>query len=267
MTVTLTLLDSAPRIADASALRPDLLAGMSRIELAAVPLAGADKHYRLDQLFSISGDDPTRLVIADADSRLERLGAGMAGGELIVQGTAGAWLGRNMSGGVVRVEGCCGCYAGSAMSGGALLIDGNASDDLAGPAPGERIGMRGGLIHVSGAAGERAAVRLRRGTVVVDGNVGGVAAGHMIAGTLVVGGTVGPGLGLGMRRGTVVLQRSLELPATFHDGGSCTLGFLALLRAYLAALGSPATAFGDRLRRFLGDRANAGLGEILMVEE
>lgn len=267
MTLTLTLRDTAPAVADASALRPDALAGLGRTGWAAVTVKGIDRCYRLDELFAISGDDPARLVITHADARLERLGAGMTGGELIIQGTAGAWLGRGLRGGVVRLEGSCGSHAGSGMRGGALYIAGDAGDDLAGPAPGERFGLQGGLIHVRGGVGDRAVARLRRGTVVIDGDAGAGAAQHLIAGTLVVGGAVGPGLGLGMRRGTIVLQQPVELPATFHDSGPRTLAFLALLRASLAPLQSPAARFGDRLRRFLGDRANAGLGEILVVED
>ncbi len=267
MTVTLTLRAAAPLIVDASALRPDALAGLSRTERAAVVLVGVNKRYRLEQIFDISGDDPSRLVIGNADARLERLGAGMSGGELIVQGTAGAWLGRGMRGGVVRVEGACGRYAGSGMSGGELIIEGDAGAGLGSPAPGERFGLRGGLIHVRGGAGAGALARMRRGTVVIDGDVGPGAAQHLIAGTVVIGGAVGGGLGAGMRRGTIVLQRAAELPATFHDSGPRTLAFLALLRAALAPLQSPAVRFGDRLRRFLGDRANAGLGEILVVED
>lgn len=91
----------------------------------------------------------------------------------------------------------------------------------------------------------------------------------MIAGTLVGLGPAGPWPGSLMRRGTLLLAREPErLLPSMADCGSHRLGVLTLLvRAYghlspgLAALGET-----PRTRRWAGDLAVGGLGEILVAE-
>lgn len=266
---TLSLREVPTLPVDAGALRP----GLSAAELRVVRLFCNGEPCRVEDWFRVGGDDdPDRLVIDGDCRRFDGLGAGMQGGELIVHGAVGAWLGAGMRGGVIRIKGGCGDHAGSALAGGEIHIAGDAGAWLASAAAGERVGMRGGLktpalIHVRGSAGARAGDRLRRGTVVIDGDTGPEPAARMIAGTLVIGGRPGPGLGRGMRRGSVVLHHEPErLPATFHDGGWHSLAWLALLKAELATLDSPAARFSTRVRRYLGDRAAGGLGEVLVAE-
>ncbi len=261
--ITLSLREPLPLPVDASVLRP----GIGPAELTDLPLYLNGERRTVGDLFHIAGDDPQRLVIAgETIRRLDGLSSAMSGGELIIEGDAGAWLGRGMSGGTIRVAGDCGDHAGSAMSGGAIHIDGSAGARLGSAAIGERIGMRGGVIHVRGDAGDYVATRLRRGIVVIDGDAGRGAADSMIAGTLVIGGRVGAEPGRGMRRGTLLLRHADTLPWTFHDSGRRNLAWLALLRTELASLNSPAARFDLRVRRYLGDRAAAGLGEVLLVE-
>ena len=262
--LTLSLREPPPLPVDARALCP----GLAAAELRALTLHCNGRPSRVEDWFRISGDDPQRLVLEGDCRRFDGLGSAMAEGELIVDGNAGAWLGAGLRGGAIQVSGDCGDYAGAAMAGGTLRVRGSAGAWLGSAAAGERVGMRDGLIHVSGDAGPHAGDRLRRGIVVIDGDAGEAVAGRMIAGTLVIGGHTGAGLGRGMRRGTVLLHRApVGLPATFHDGGPRSLNVLALLRGALAALDSPAARFGDRVRRHLGDRAVAGLGEVLVLEE
>lgn len=261
--VTLSLREPLPLPVDAGALRP----GVDPAELAKLPLYVNGERHTVGELFRISGDDPQRLIVTGDDlHRLDGLGSAMSDGELIIEGETGAWLGRDMRGGIIRVAGACGDYAGCGLRGGAIHIGGSAGAWLGSAAIGERVGMRGGLIHVRGDAGDCAGARLRRGIMVVDGAVGNGAAENMIAGTLLIGGRVGAEPGRGMRRGTLLLRHADTLPLTFHDSGRRTLAWLALLRAELKALDSPAARFDVRVRRYLGDRAEAGLGEMLLVE-
>ena len=70
------------------------------------------------------------------------------------------------------------------MTGGHVAIRRDAGDQAAGPAFGETMGMKGGLLTIGGDAGELLGERMRRGLVVVGGKAGDYAGGRMIAGTL-----------------------------------------------------------------------------------
>ena len=109
----------------------------------------------------------------------------------------------------------------------------------------------------------------RGGMIVIGGDVGDYCAARMIAGTIVVRGGAGRGIGFAMRRGTLLVARVAELPATFADGGPPPHVFLRLLKRYLRDAGAPLESFAqmtEEVRRFVGDRACAGLGEILVAQ-
>ena len=110
--------------------------------------------------------------------------------------------------------------------------------------------------------------RMRRGLILVGGNAGPWAAANMLAGTVVVAGECGPNPGLGLRRGSLILLRAPPgLPATFNDGGVHDFLFLTLLDRHLRGLGAPIDRFPTlepRMRRYSGDLACGGAGEILV---
>jgi formylmethanofuran dehydrogenase subunit C len=71
-----------------------------------------------------------------------------------------------------------------------------------------------------------------------------------------------------MKRGTLLFSGNPELPATFNDCGTHELMFLRLFARHLRELGPATAAFapaGERVRRWLGDRANGGVGEVLVT--
>jgi len=259
----------APRYPlDLSGLRPDALAERSENEIAALPLWYGNERHTLGELFEVRGDpsDGT-LVISDACASLCAVGADMTGGRLIVEGHAGDYLGRRLRGGEIRVEGSCGDFACAAMRGGHVEIRGNTGDFLGGALAGERVGMRGGTVIVRGHCGDRAGERQRRGLLLLEGDAGDYCACNMIAGTLAVLGRTGKAAGFGMRRGTLLLGSEPQaIPNTFVDNGPQTLAFLALLAGRLSHLDGPFGRLaerGNRVRRWLGDRACGGCGEVL----
>jgi formylmethanofuran dehydrogenase subunit C len=91
----------------------------------------------------------------------------------------------------------------------------------------------------------------------------------MVAGTIAIGGAPGRYPGFAMRRGTLLLRQApRDLLPTFNLSGEFPLGVLTLLvrswRGLPGVFGSlPET--GLRAHRFLGDRANGGLGELLIL--
>jgi formylmethanofuran dehydrogenase subunit C len=80
-------------------------------------------------------------------------------------------------------------------------------------------------------------------------------------------GSTGRYLGYAMRRGTLLLWNQPQLSATFNDCGSHTLAFLPILFASFKSLNSryadSSIAF-NRVRRYGGDMAETGRGEVLV---
>jgi formylmethanofuran dehydrogenase subunit C len=129
--------------------------------------------------------------------------------------------------------------------------------------------MRGGLIHVRGQAGERVADRMRRGLIVIERSAGAFLGSRMLAGTVIVKGNVGTNPGFALRRGTLLLlSPPHELPVTYNDCGQHLLLFLTLLERDLRGRGG-LEAFlplPRTVRRYCGDLATGGKGEILLAK-
>ncbi len=254
---------------DLSPLRPPGLASLSLDQIANLELPCGRRLQPLSAWFEIeltADEGEAVLEIHGSVPWLQGAGVAMDGGRMEIFGDVGAFLGENMQAGSIIVHGNCGAYAGTGMTGGTLRVDGNAGDLLGAPRPGGRMGMNGGVVVVQGNAGERAGAQMRRGTILIGGDCGASLGARMIAGTLAVRGGIGPGAGRGMRRGTLLLSAPPpELPATFVDNGTLPLGFLPVLRRELARLeNAPLPPPSPLVRRWLGDRANGGLGEIVV---
>ena len=251
---------------DLSALIPSRLAGLTTTQIASLPIGTTRWLVTVGDLFDVSGDDPAQLRFEGGSHRFDRIGEGLDGGEIHVEGDAGWRTGRVMRAGRLTVTGSAGGFAGSAMSGGELHIEGDAGEFLGGPLAGEMAGMSGGTIRVGGAAGERSADRMRRGTIVVAGVLGANAASRMIAGTLIAGGRAAGVPGRMMKRGTLILPGGVErLSPTFLDNGPADLLILKLMARDIAAGSAGPVPFdGAPMRRFGGDTAVLGMGEIFL---
>jgi formylmethanofuran dehydrogenase subunit C len=263
--LTFTLKVNTQQRIDCSPLSPEQLAGKSAADIGAIELHCGNQQVRCDVLFDIVGDDATQLVFNNSGSKLDFLGAHQRSGSIEVHGDVGAYLGFQAKKASIRVHGNAGAYAASGMAGGSILVNGNVGDYLAAAIPGDRKGMKGGLVIVTGNAGDRAGDQMRRGIVLIEGNAGAYCASRMLAGTIGVMGHVGDYVGYGMRRGTLLLFSMPAFHATLQDCGSHTLPFLSLM--FKSFKGLP-TKFGqmnvNRVRRFAGDLANDGKGEILI---
>lgn len=264
--LTLTLRAIPPQAADVSPIIPDRLAGLSKAAIEKISIGS--QGLQVADLFEVSGDDAQQLIIRDSSDRLNRIGSGMTQGAITVEGDCGAYVGLGMRGGRVSVTGNAGPFAGSGMTAGGIEIRGNAGDFLGGALPGDKQGMRGGIIAVHGNAGDRTADRMRRGLILIEGDAGAYCGSRMLAGTVLVAGRVGMMPGFALRRGTMFLaQQPPELPATFQDSGEHTLLFLTLLERELRRESERFARFlplGNRVRRYCGDLANGGTGEILV---
>jgi len=262
--LVLTLRERPNQRLDLAPLVPHRLAGITAAEIEKIELQTTRKRVMVGDVFRLRVGEATHIRIEGACDRLDRIGHEMAGGEIVVEGDIGARAGRLMTNGRLAVHGSVGPWAASGMKGGAIEIFGDAGDRLGGPGAGEIAGMRGGIVLVRGRVGERAGDRMRRGTIVVEGTAGAYAGSRMIAGTLVVVGHAGPLPGYLMRRGTIVLGEGNDgLSPTFIDCGVHDLVAARLMAGFIGEYSARAARlFGRPLRRFAGDMAVLGKGEI-----
>lgn len=267
--VTLTLKTELRQRLDLSPLLPDVLGTLNTEQIASLELLYGNRRLPVSHFFDLTahpGGDA--LTFARGDVRFDRIGYGMAAGSIHVAGDAGAYLGHGMRGGTIAVDGNVGIYCGAEMKDGEIRVRGAAGNFLGGALPGDKKGMAGGVIVIGGAAGDRAGDHMRRGLIVIEGDAGAYAASRMTAGTIAVAGRVGPYPGYAMQRGTLLLTRTPAfLSATFNDCGTHTLGFLPLL---LRSRQFRDTSFARlrtplRVRRYAGDQALLGKGEILVL--
>lgn len=265
--LTLTLIHRPEQRVDMSPLVCHKLSGLTPVEIAALELQSGKRKLRVDELFAVSGFDTAQIIIKNSSHKLDYIGKELDGGEIQVEGNVGAYLGLGMKSGSIKVVGDTEIYAGCEMKKGYLEITGNAGDFLGGALPGNKMGMRGGLILVKGNAGARVGDHLRRGMILIEGNAGDYCGSRMIAGTIAVMGQTGRFLGYAMRRGTLLLWQQPELSASFNDCGSHTLAFLPMVFDSLAHLDSRFAHAGEsfnRVQRYAGDMAEIGRGEVLV---
>lgn len=265
--LTFSLKTTAPTAIDCSPLVPDRLAGLSIANILALRLDTSRDTMRVDELFILSGEDTSQLQFNGPTEKLDYLGAGMTTGTIHIAGNAGDYLGFQMRAGKLICHGNSGDFAACSMRGGELTIYGQAGDFLGAGTDGARKGMLGGVVIVKGNAGDRVGDQMRRGLILIEGDVGAFCGSRMIAGTIGVLGKVGKHVGFNMHRGTILLRQHPQCPITMQDCGEHTLPFLTLWFKSLASLD---TAFNplqqNRVRRFVGDAACSGNGEILVID-
>ncbi len=265
--LTFTLKIQPRQRIDLSPLTPDNLATKPAADIAAIELYNGKQKLRVDTVFNITGDDVSDIVIKNSCSKLDFIGRGMKTGRITVHGNAGSYLGFQMRNGAIVLYGDADAFTASELAGGLIHIHGNVGDFLAAAIVGNKKGMKGGIVIVTGNAGERVGDQMRRGLLLIEGNVGSYCASRMLAGTIGVLGSVGEYVGYGMRRGTLLLTNTPALHATIQDCGSHTLPFLSLM---FKSFGDLPTKFAklekNRVRRYAGDLANDGKGEILVFK-
>jgi formylmethanofuran dehydrogenase subunit C len=269
MSWTLRLRRPPPLTVDLRGLLPQALVPLDAAAIGQWHVWHGNEALPLGELFDIEPGtaDPLELRLQGDLSRFDRLGWGLAGGRIVVDGPVGDHAGAQMSGGEMVVHGAAGLLAGCEMSGGRLVIEGSVGDFAAGALPGSLDGMRGGVLVVRGDAGQRFGDRMRRGTAVVHGDAGDFFASRLVAGTLALGGRCGAHPGYGMRRGSVVFAGPApSVPPTFVPTRHDFSVFWALLAGDLAPQGGPfAQLAARRPSRHAGDLAAAGQGELLLA--
>jgi formylmethanofuran dehydrogenase subunit C len=206
-----------------------------------------DGNASLGDLFQIEGVPDGRIEFHGDLDLVDRLGAGLQTGQVLVKGNVGG-------------------EAGLAMAGGILDIDGNAGP-RAGAAPlGYKRGMLGGEMIVRGSAGAEAGALMRRGLLVIGRTAGTLTGRGMIAGTVVVLGAAGSDTGLWSKRGSVVVLGKITPPETYAYACTYQPVHLRLMLGRLRKtyrLPIQRKHFTGSYHRYSGDLAELGKGEIL----
>ena len=203
-TLTFTLKTSLQQRVDVSPLTPDNLAGKSMGEIAAIELQTGNRKVRVDEIFTLSGEETLEIVFKKASAKLDYIGKGNGKGAITVEGDAGAYLGLQLKGGIINVSGSVGAYAACEMKNGEVNIGGNAGDFLGAALPGNKKGLQGGVVIVKGNVGERVGDHMRRGSILIEGNAGAYLGSRMTAGTIGLLGEVGAYPGYAIDRKSVV---------------------------------------------------------------
>ena len=235
-------------------------------EIAALPVTLGRTQVPLGEVFLVQGERSSCVRVVGSTDLVWGLGAQMAGGELTVDGDAGADVGAGMTDGTIRVHGRVGDDAGVAMQGGVLHIDGDAGDRVGAAVPGAAKGMSGGEIIVGGSAGSDAGAAARRGLIVVAGNTGADTGRGMIAGSVIVLGRCGHNPGRGNKRGSIIAAGAIPVPVTYRYACTFHAPHVRLTLLYLERRhGLPISHefVESPYRRYCGDAGNPGKGEIL----
>lgn len=258
-------LKAAPSVRiDLSGLAPAITSGASPAAIGQLPVAHG---VRLSDIFAVSGTTGGAVTISGSSDRLDGVGAGLTSGTLVVEGDVGANAGANMRGGKLEIRGSAGPYLATGMKAGIIHVTGNAGDYIGGVAAGHRFGMTGGSVIVDGNIGARAGDKMRRGLILVRGKTGDASGSRMVGGTIVAEGGFGPSAGQLMRRGTLIGPKVERMSSTFADCGLHELVILSIMsRAWTRELGVLAPKpFPSTVRRFAGDLAAIGKGEVLLT--
>ncbi len=251
---------------EAEVLSPDVLDGLTRDQILALPVYLGKRCLPLGDYFDVEGDGSAALELHGDLRKVKLIGQGMTSGSITIHGNAGMHLGASMSGGTITVSGDAGDWLGAEMKGGSIHVHGDAGGQVGAAYRGSPVGMRGGEILIDGRAGLEVAMRMRRGLISIMGPVGDAAGLEMKGGTLVLGGKVGIRVGAWMTRGTIVTCESTRLLPTFLYDCTYRPAFFGMYARHLDERGVtlPAEARAGVFSRYTGDTSGLGRGEVLV---
>lgn len=264
--ITLTLVEQPAVPLEAEVISPDVMAGLTHAAIRALPVYLGKRQRRLDDFFRVEGEMGDELDIRGDAGKVKWIGRAMTRGRILVRGNAGMHLGAYMKGGSIEVEGDASDWVGAEMAGGLIRVRGHAGGQAGAAYRGSASGMHDGTILIGGRAGLEVGMRMTRGTIAVAGPVRDFAGLQMKGGTIILGEGAELRTGAWMLRGTIISLRPVPLLPTFAYACTYLPAFIRLYARHLAALGFtlPSTEANGAYRRYTGDSAVPGKGEILV---
>lgn len=210
---------------DASRIIPDVFAGKSRDELAALHIWEGNRKVSVGELYMIEGEgadfkEDLAIKLTGDLKKVRRIGAGMSAGKILIEGDVGNHLGEGMKGGKITVQGNAGLWVGSMMQSGLIEVWGSTGEYTGGSYIGRTIGMEGGTIIIHGDAGDELGCFMSGGLIKVYGNAGQFVGIHMKKGTIFVQGDSEGRVGAEMVKGKIVISGRIPsiLPTFTIDG-------------------------------------------------
>ena len=266
--LTLKLHTPPPMRLNLAPLHASNLAGKTSAEIESIALTHGARPVRVADIFSLSGSPGDSLHIEGGSNRLDYIATHADGGTIIVEGDVGAYAAHKMKSGRLDIRGNAQAYLASSLNGGLITVTGSAGDHLGGPHAGERDGISGGTVIVTGAIGELGGERMRRGTIITHAKTGANTGARMMGGTIIAPQGFGPCAGIQMRRGMLIAPSMDNMLTTFVDCGHHDLGIVHIISRHLQkTLGELAPELpASRVHRFAGDMASLGKGEILLTQ-
>lgn len=215
-TVTLTPTNEPELYLEADNIKPDVFAGKSTAEIAALHVFIGNTQLTLGEFFDVAGDAgetaaDTKIVVAGDVPKVKYIGMKMTDGEVVVNGNADMYVGAWMEGGTLTVNGNVDAFAGTGMTGGELIINGDAGNYLGAAYRGDWRGMQGGLIRVAGNAGSDIGYFMRGGQIIVGGNADVHVGTHQEGGTIVIKGNGKSKIGGQMVEGEICIFGDVEV--------------------------------------------------------
>jgi formylmethanofuran dehydrogenase subunit C len=266
----LPLRTPSPIPLDLDGITPQRVAGLSAIEVARIPVFHGNRSEPLGEFFDVAtftNSPKADLHFAGDTTNVKGIGAGMTKGFVYVENDAGMHAGARMAGGRLIIDGSASDWLGAEMKSGLIEVRGDAGNQVGAAYRGSRRGMTGGTILLRGGAGDELGLLMRRGLIVVEGECGEFACASMIAGTVVLLGGAGGGLAAGMKRGTIVTSVEPQLPPSFLFACEYWPSFLPLLGSQLKNLGVNAPrSLAEPVRCYRGDLLNGARGEVLVLK-
>ena len=263
--LTLTLKEQPTVPLEAECISPDVLAPLSRDEVAALTVYHGKRHLRLDDFFTIEGEPGEAIDVRGDTTRVKWIGKSMTRGTIRVNGNVGMHLGAYMTGGRIDVTGNAADWVGGEMSGGTIHIRGNAGGQLGAAYRGSITGMNGGTILVEGSAGIELGMRMKRGLIAIRGAVRDFAGLQMKGGTIVLMSGAELRTGAWMLRGTIISLKRVKLLPTFAACGTYVPTFLNIYSKHLRTHGFDLPI--GSYHRFAGDSSVPGKGELLVCAD
>lgn len=232
-------------------------------------LVGRDS-VAIGDLFSISDKDFSEsVVLENSNDHMDYIGSSLqAKLKVKVEGDCGHFAGAQLAGGKLKIKGNTLNYTACNMKKGIIKVNGNCGNYAGGALVSSKKGMSGGTLVVHGNSGDFTGDLMRRGIIMVEGNIGDYCASRMIAGTITNLGSIGKQVGIGMRRGTLLLPHKPEdMSNGFKDCGRHNLGYLTLLLHELRRHEGRFQSLHPMRRRiqlYKGDLAVGGQAEMLI---
>ena len=162
--VTLSLRAPLSEPLDVEGVTADRVAALSEREIAGLPVRLCAREARLGDFFDVRGGRSARMRVEGALAQVNGLGAGMAGGELVIDGDAGRRVAAGMTGGEIVVMGSAGAEVAARARRGLVVVAGDAGADAA-------RAMIAGTLVVFGRTGARSGRGSRRGSIVALGGI------------------------------------------------------------------------------------------------